>query len=135
MWGGRAVLHEVRPYSGWGLREISISTSLPHRMRVPTSVEETAKRMAALVYFLKLRRAVVETIEALAVAVQIPGRGDFNAFYNFIMSSSDNPVAFMMSEMLKPIDLRFLAVNIMPSARPSARTSARPLARPSILAV
>ena len=51
--------------------------------------------------------------------------------YSFVMSSSDKPVAFMMSAMLKPIDFRFLAVSIMPSARPSARPSSRPSARPS----
>ena len=34
------------------------------------------------------------------------------------MSSSDNPVAFIMSAMLKPIDFKFLAVNIMPFITP-----------------
>ena len=39
--------------------------------------------------------------------------------YNFIMSSSDSPVAFIISATLKPIAFKFLAVNIIPSARPS----------------
>ena len=53
-----AVLHKVKTLQQrarygvqrMGLREISISTSLPRRMRVPASVWRTAKRMAALVY-------------------------------------------------------------------------------------
>ena len=55
-----AVLHKVKTLQQrarygvqrMGLREISISTSLPHR-RGPTSVEDTANRMAALVYVFK----------------------------------------------------------------------------------
>ena len=37
-----AVLDEVRPYSGGGLRNISISISLPHSRRVPSSLGKRA---------------------------------------------------------------------------------------------
>ena len=52
--------------------------------------------------------------------------------YSFIMSSSDNPVAFMMSAMLKPIDFKFLAISIALVCAPSARPSARPISMPFI---
>ena len=51
--------------------------------------------------------------------------------YSFIMSSSDNPVAFLMSAMLKPIDFKFLAISIALDCAPSARPSARPISMPS----
>ena len=47
------------------------------------------------------------------------------------MSSSDNPVAFVMSAMLKPIDFKLLAISIALDCSPSAR----PISIPSLLAV
>ena len=51
------------------------------------------------------------------------------------MSSSDNPVAFMMSAMLKPIDFTFLAISIALDCSPSARPISMPSPIPSLLAV
>ena len=51
------------------------------------------------------------------------------------MSSSDNPVAFMMSAMLKPMDFNFLAISIALDCSPSARPISMPFITPFSSAV
>ena len=71
-----AVLHKVKTLQQrarygvqrMGLREISISTSLPRRMRVPASVWRTAKRMAALVYVFEV--SIITFIVLMTAKVQ-----------------------------------------------------------------
>ena len=71
-----AVLHKVKTLQQrarygvqrMGLREISISTSLPRRMRVPASVWRAAKRMAALVYVFEV--SIITFIVLMTAKVQ-----------------------------------------------------------------